>query len=143
MAHETVASGLKNVPAPDGNTARDATFTGFASHSYGYCCFFAEQLVLSVQRFIVLQSFAMSRIFTGVFRSSRVLIPICSISVFGLNFTSRTRLDDSAANQQEEAIAAAKASIARKEEILKAAKEFVTFADNGPSGTFHLSSRVI
>jgi hypothetical protein len=46
----------------------------------------------------------------------------------------QSRLDHGAGEHVSAAAEEAKVNLARKQEILKAAKEFTAFADNGPSG---------
>lgn len=77
----------------------------------------------------------MSRMFGGVLHASKFWIPICGASICALSFCSQSRLDEPSQDAKSIAIARAQANSARKDEILKAAKEFTTFADNGPSGT--------
>ena len=79
-------------------------------------------------------SFAMSRVLGGVLRSPRLSFAACTIPIVCLSILSRTALDEQPEDSQADAAAKVKAAFAKQEEVLKAAKEFTTFADNGPSG---------
>jgi hypothetical protein len=74
----------------------------------------------------------MSGTFQNILRTSRIWLPATSLVLY--NSLIKSRLDES--GNSEAAIAATKlhAKIARREEILRAAREFAKFADSSPSG---------
>jgi hypothetical protein len=88
-------------------------------------------------------TFVMSQRFGSVLRNSKFWIPTaCTLPLINYNSHNlRSRLDDGA-EEQASALTKANARTARRDEILKAAREFTTFADNGPSGKVFAAGRV-
>lgn len=78
----------------------------------------------------------MSSILGGFLRTSRFWIPACTLPLCSYNYDQlyRTRLDEPTNDQDSEPVIQARTKAAQKTEILRAAKAFTKFADNGPSG---------
>lgn len=78
----------------------------------------------------------MSSTLGSFLRTSRFWIPACTLPLCSYNYDQlyRTRLDEPTNDQDSEAVIQARSKAAQKIEILRAAKAFTNFADNGPSG---------